>query len=101
LLWVEGVGVVVAGNPETSCIRMAIYIDDFEGGDEISGNIFYRVPTGFFSNCGGDFNFSNNLFVDVGTTIRQSASTSFNSVEQYARRIANAACLVDTWQPRV
>ena len=62
---------------------MSTDIDDFEGGDEISGNIFYRVPTAFFSNCGGDFNFSNNMFVDVGTTIRQGASTSFHDVEQY------------------
>ena len=70
-------------NEETSCIRMAVYIDDFEGGCSISGNIFFKVPTGFFSNCGGDFNFSNNLFVETGTTIRQSVSSSFHDVEQY------------------
>lgn len=33
-------------NPETSCIRQAIYIDDFEGGVNVSSNIFYRVLTG-------------------------------------------------------
>jgi hypothetical protein len=70
-------------NMQTSCIRMAIYIDDFEGGVEISGNIFYRVPTGFFSNCGGDFSFRNNLYVDVGTSIRQSGHSGFGSVQQY------------------
>ena len=41
----------------------AIYIDDFEGGVNITSNIFYRVLTGFFSNCGGDFTYQNNLFV--------------------------------------
>jgi uncharacterized membrane protein len=29
----------------------------------ITSNIFYRVLTGFFSNCGGDFTYQNNLFV--------------------------------------
>lgn len=37
---------------------------------------------GFFSNCGGDFTFRNNLFVDVGATIRQSGRKEFGSVRQ-------------------
>ena len=68
-------------NDKTSCIRQAIYVDDFEGGVEISGNIFYKMMNGFFSNCGGDFNFSNNLFVDVGTPIRQDGRDEFGSVQ--------------------
>lgn len=40
------------------------------------------VRTGFFSNCGGDFTFQNNLFVDIGTTIRQSGRSEFGTVKQ-------------------
>ena len=40
-------------NAETSCIRAAIYVDDFQGGVTVSGNIFYKVFTSFFSNQGG------------------------------------------------
>lgn len=71
-------------NEETSCIRQAIYIDDFEGGVNMTGNIFFRVPTGFFSNCGGDFIFANNLYVSVGVTVRQSGRSgdTFGSVAQ-------------------
>ena len=68
-------------NEETSCIRQAIYIDDFEGGVHVVGNIFYKMMNGFFSNCGGDFNFTNNLFVGVGTPIRQNGRTVFGSVQ--------------------
>ena len=39
-------------NAETSCIRAAIYVDDFQGGVTVSGNIFYKVFTSFFSNQG-------------------------------------------------
>lgn len=55
----------------TSCIRMAIYMDDWEGGNTVVGNIFYKVQTGFFSNCGGDMNFTNNLFFEAEVAIRQ------------------------------
>ena len=55
----------------TSCAKMAIYMDDWEGGNTVVGNIFYKVQTGFMSNCGGDFNFSNNLFVEAELAIRQ------------------------------
>lgn len=55
----------------TSCIRMGIYMDDFLGGTTVYGNIFYKVQTGFFSNCGGDMNFTNNLFVEAEVAIRQ------------------------------
>jgi hypothetical protein len=43
---------------------MAIYIDDLEGGVTVFGNIFYRVPRAFNSNCGGDFKIANNLVVE-------------------------------------
>jgi len=71
-------------NEETSCIRQAVYIDDFEGGVNVTGNIFHKVPAGFFSNCGGDFVFANNLFVDVEVSIRQSGrrGDTFGSVAQ-------------------
>ena len=39
-------------NAETSCIRAAIYVDDFQGGVTVTGNIFYRLFTSFFSNQG-------------------------------------------------
>ena len=64
-------------NNYTSCIRQAVYIDDFESGVTIAGNIFFRVPTGFFSNCGSDFTFTNNMFVQVGIPIRQSGAGRF------------------------
>eukprot|EP00040_Diaphanoeca_grandis_P021387 m.113965 g.113965 ORF g.113965 m.113965 type:complete len:785 (-) comp28313_c0_seq1:281-2635(-) len=68
-------------NAYTSCIRMAIYVDDFMGGVTITGNIFYRCLVGFFSNCGSDFTFSNNLFVNVGLSIRQSGQYTFRYPE--------------------
>jgi hypothetical protein len=55
----------------TSCARMGVYMDDWEGGNSVVGNIFYKVQTAFMSNCGGDMNFSNNLFVEVEVAIRQ------------------------------
>ena len=66
-----------AGNNHTSCIRQAVYIDDFESGVTVTGNIFFRVPNGFFSNCGSDFSLTNNLFVQVGVPAWQSGAARF------------------------
>eukprot|EP01043_Picozoa_sp_COSAG02_P042225 COSAG02_NODE_3571_length_6533_cov_8.215981_4_plen_779_part_00 len=58
-------------NAYSSCTRIGIYIDDNEGGVAVIGNIFYRVQRAFNSNCGGDFNISNNLFVSCQEAIHQ------------------------------
>eukprot|EP01047_Picozoa_sp_COSAG01_P023066 COSAG01_NODE_1390_length_10496_cov_8.535116_2_plen_1021_part_00 len=68
-------------NAYTSCIRMAVYIDDYEGGDIVEGNIFYRCLVGLFSNNGANFTLRNNLFVNVGLSIRQSGQASFDHGE--------------------
>ena len=65
-------------NAETSCIRAAIYIDDFQSDVLIVGNIFYKVMTSIFTNQGADFIFQNNMFVKVGTTIRQDGAKKYN-----------------------
>ena len=46
-------------------------MDDWVGGNTVVGNIFYKVQTGFMSNCGGDMNFTNNLFFETEVAIRQ------------------------------
>lgn len=64
-------------NAATSCIRQAIYIDDYESDVNITGNIFFAMENGFFSNKGSAFNFANNLFYEVGLPIRQSGAATF------------------------
>ena len=47
-------------------------MDDWEGGNAVFGNIFYETQTAFFSNCGSDMNFTNNMFVNSEVAVRQS-----------------------------
>lgn len=67
-------------SPPTSCIRAGIYMDDHEGGFEISGNIFAGTEVaGIFSHNGRDNGppeggIDNNLFVQGALGLRMSGA---------------------------
>lgn len=66
-------------NSYTSCIRMAVYVDDHTSGFLVSSNVFLGVQTGFFSHLGRDDTLVNNMFIDVDVSARLSGSSSLGS----------------------